>query len=442
MRIVNGKLTMSMEELAPNRKEALKSALLESCNKFVAVAKSEIYDGATMLQLADAELIITRKVNECLNGNFVFPVTDQFVEPSIIYPYMEGYVKEHIKVLQNITDSMCAKGEAVQMIAALIAGVSPKDGRLVGIFTKMSPSIPISLPFIQYSGVSGEELACILAHEIGHFYDFAELFARGLRDLTLADTLTRGIRAASGAEQVEQLLRTAERVFGVTFSDTNELITLGDNKTLSLTILRDLGLTKQLSSRENTWRREINADNFAGDIFGPVAMAKALAKLAKVMVHGANDSSSSFYYHLVHLAPLWTPLFALGAIPVLGWLGGGAVSAGVIGTYLAAAYSQAKPNVTHPDIAERFKLLRSGLIMRTRGKTLTAAQLKNINKDIEILDEMIKCYDFKKFPIMGAIVGFFNPKDRKVVKARELDVTLTQLSNNRLWVQAQQLKQF
>lgn len=440
MRIRNGKLTLSTEELAPKNRDALKAALLTGCNAIVECANAPVMDGEIMLTVAAHEAQMTRDVNMCLNSSFTFPVCTDVVDPAIIFPFMESYVRENIKALQDITDNMCAKGQAFQIISALIAGLSPLDGKFYGVFSKMSPQIPISLPFIKYTGLTGEDLAAIVAHEIGHFYDIAEMFARGLRDLTLADTLTRGIRAAGNQETVETLLRTAERIFKVKLTAADELVTIGDNKTLSMVLLRDLGMSSQLMTPASGYKREINADNFAASIFGPVPMARALAKLEKMLPHGVNDSSSSFEYHIVQLAPLFAPLMVLGAVPALGWLVGAGIGSTMAAMYLYTSYRSSKPTITHPDMAERLKLLRSGLIMRSRGGSLSKDQLKGITKDIATLDDMIKTYDFTKFPVMSAIVGFFNPKDRKIVKARDLDVTLSQLSNNKLWVQAQQLK--
>lgn len=420
-------LTLTQEELSANNISLLREklpAILEN------VVNKDPYS-VTDDEIKQAASELTTVINMATNITFNVVITRDLVMPSASFHGLESIIAVQTDKLQKVSDNACAEGKGLDVIRELFITIDSKDGRATGLLSKVPCTLTLSLAFFKAGGFTAEEAAAVVAHEVGHPLDFFQRVFYGFRNLSLADTLTRGIRASNSADNVDRLLDTAEKIFDVKFSNREDLASLGKDETIQLILLSNLGWFKQAVGQNKMYISEYAADEFATRVMGAKVNSSALAKVAKLMGQDVNTSALAWYavkYARV-LVAIAVGLFS----PIVGLAG--------LGLIVGLSVINYTPEpITHPNYVQRLKNMRAASISQYRHPNTPAADKVEIEKTIKQIDEWLAEYGYAKVDIFGEICDLFNPKRKAVYRARELDSKLTMLSHSKLWIQAEQLR--
>lgn len=117
--------------------------------------------------------------------------------------------------------------EGVQVIQALggkaIGGVSLKEGRVYGVYEKISGDVFMGTGFFHDRRYSDGQIAAIILHELGHLFTYFEFLGSVVMTVHAINCTAKTVMETEDYEKRLVAIREAERTLGVDIPDKEKL---------------------------------------------------------------------------------------------------------------------------------------------------------------------------------------------------------------------------
>ncbi len=165
--------------------------------------------------------------------------------------------------------------------------VDIKNYKVTGIFTQIEVSIAIGYAFIKDKGYTDPEIAEILAHEVGHAFDYFRLLGNIVRDSWLISNASKVAISQTDPEIKEKVLIRTKEQLGIEELNYQDLLKTADvnrKDAVELVLVSNSlirGTTQSKTPLYDARTIEQSADAFVAYHGGGRALASALVKLNK-----------------------------------------------------------------------------------------------------------------------------------------------------------------
>lgn len=363
------------------------------------------------------------------------------VGPFVMVPDVS---KNHVLV-REYARNFLSGATAIQMLNdagdMFTGGVSLKEGKVTGSFTKIDHTLYFSFLLIQDKKYTNEELAAIMLHELGHLFTYYEYINRTVTTNQILESVAKRLSETRELKEVESIITTASKKLKLTDLDAKKLAQSTNRKAVEFVIANHAvaQVKSELGSNiydVTSW--EQLADNYTARYGAGRALVTALDKL----------------YGNYHISKRSTPVFllfeaiklliaAFGAVGVAFGILTGNVAALWLGTKLFIDITifisvDATP-LEYDRPGARMARIRDQLVEMSKLKDLTGDERKRIAQDLEVIDRITKTVkDRRQF--FSFIGGMFNKTIAGRYRQENIQREVEQLIANDLFTISNDLK--
>lgn len=316
-----------------------------------------------------------------------------------------------------------------------------KNAKVGGIFSEYETPIYMGYYAIRSLRLSAEEIAAVLAHEIGHCFVAYEMAFRTIRTNQI---LAAATKAAAGGDQgeYEYVLKTSEDVLNLKGGVFDELKETKDQKTIMTVILgkaerktHDESLMGNTTYDVTTF--EAMADNFAARLGLGKPLVTGLEKVYRYF--GSTEYSTmarvgATIMDIYQVMGIIGGVIALASNPVTGGF--------YLGMNLVILYSRLDGrdhNNVYDKLSVRFKRIKEQMVQYLKDTKLPSAEVTKTLDAIAVVEKSIsEVSEYKGF--LPAIFNLIDPASRSVNNARDVQKKLETLVANDMYLKAAMLR--
>lgn len=435
----------SLEAIAYQGQSMLFKELTVAFDEIVKASQSQGKLSKSYLEGFDLGKMI--KHHTGLNVNVIFDSeVNAYAQPPILdqnSPLLARW-KTQFDISAFIDEIVTSRGKLSSYSKSTSGEIDLKKSRVKGLFAQIPLTICVGDGLWQRAGLSGEEVAAVTLHEVGHLFTFLE---------TLVNTVSTNCVLIAAAEALGRLEERTERLTLV--HETAKALDIKVEKPEQLadgkkeqfyTVLLRAGLERHVtsalgSSSYDMRNSEFLADQFANRHGAGRALAVGLDKMMRTFSAIGEYRSNAFVFHLV------TVLKFAGMVILLA-LQGGAFSiaallsvGGLVALFLSVTYMVlANPEAQEYDLPiERLERVRRDMIQAMKNPKLPPTLRKRLNDDVEALATLIG--DAKDHrTLLNYIWISLTPTRRKQFSQMRFQQELERLTNNELFAKASKLQ--
>lgn len=323
--------------------------------------------------------------------------------------------------------------------------VDLKKGRLLGDFTKYIARINIDLGHFGSHGMSAEEIAAIVLHEVGHFFTYCEMLDRTVCANLILVGLDRELRGGD-VKRREIAIERAGKAVGFERTVIEDLKKSNNDQSVTTVFITEM--TGDVTSQSahgfydlNSW--EMAADQFAARHGAGRALVTALDKL---FVHyGKPVKQGKIAYYLFEvfkvIGLVFRLMWAVGSIisgTVLGVFGGVFLLA-ISFLFIRLAYTDGGDVPVYDKPLDRHMRVRRQLVEATKNPDLPKEMVARLADDIRIIDATTEGYT-QRISWFEAVDNFLFKSSRLRRDTVKFQQDLERLAMNDLFVRSAELK--
>lgn len=341
---------------------------------------------------------------------------------------MQPLMNEDSPFLKRYNSSI-ASGDAVALIRKsknAIEGGFDAKGKAFGVFAEIHTSMAITRGILTDEKYTPGNVAAILCHEIGHYRTSLTVLKYSFTTPMLLRTTLEAFLGTQDREVRLRLTDEYEKAIGTTIQSREKLIDSNDEK-LVTTVIVGSAFSVESELRTDAWdvsACEQMADQFAvacgaaGDLSD--ALGKSIGWINASRVPRPIYYLFDIYVLVIKLLSVLNPFYA-----------------GFIFTMIVLRGHPMAETYNRPE--ERLQRIRQSQVTESKASWLTAEQRKQIKKNIETTDEILKKYKDRS-SIAEKVFLNLTPKGRRDKKNTDLVRLYEQLMTNELHVGINNLK--
>ncbi len=324
----------------------------------------------------------------------------------------------------------------------LKAMVDLKNYRVSGDFSKIPVKLFISPMFIYHRdlGMSNENLAAAVLHEVGHMFTFFVASVYTFTTVMPMLGIANRIMKTNTTEELTYVLeRWNEEPTTLTKVDVEDLANK-KKETIVTAIVSNYTRDSKSIAKHNEYdyiNAEYLADKFATRFGGGAHIVSMLDKVYTYVGARSKSTLTGFIFIEILLA-------SFAAVYVLPYAIAGEILCSILAGmgFVALLYTMGISNVsdgTYDTEVNRYKRIREDLVSMLKDKKIDRAIGDRIRLDIKRIDNILKTYnDYKS--VFGYIMDFIIPSRRRINVQSEFYRQLESLGNNDLFIHAYDLR--
>lgn len=347
---------------------------------------------------------------------FVYPPDIDRNNP-IVNDWMKGYMQntDALTMIKN------ARG-------AIKGRVNRAESKVYGCFEELEISIHLGDLFFngKKRKYSGEQIAAILLHELGHVFSYLEALGEMVSMNGILSAICREVTSGVSEERKLALLTETERVLDINIDRKAELAKLNDADGYQVVILeaRVRESRSALGSDVYDYRWwESASDQFATRHGAGKALATGLDTLMRDMGSSSYWSGPRFWFTEAFKWLVVAPfLFSFATIP-----------------YLVILFSWCPLYNDYDNPGERIARIRREMQGELKSPAITPVRRKKILEDLDVVANLEKDINDRKtlfYRLWTVFNGRMRAQDRQIA----IQQTLEELANNDLFVSAARIK--
>lgn len=321
--------------------------------------------------------------------------------------------------------------------------VDLKNAKVGGVFTKVDTKVFLTRGLVKSKNFTDEEVAAILAHEIGHLFTYFEVFGRVARTSNVIAAMCRAVYELESQEARVLAIKEASKDLHFEVADPAQLASLPKGKRVE--VCQTVFITQAVAaSRSDTginayeYRScEQIADQFALKIGAGRHLASGLDKMYRE--YGDSSTKSTVMHVIIEAcSTVWALIQAIGFAAFFATTPAGMV---MLGAGLFVGFSLLLLLVSNPleriydKSDQRITLMKRTLTEALKDRNLMEEQKKAILLDIEAIGNIESKLDYKR-DLLEFIITTFGPKGRRDLKEEQIQKDIENLLTNDLFTAA------
>lgn len=328
------------------------------------------------------------------------------------HPLVQNYVRNYITSETGI--------RMIQDAGKVIRGsVDQVTGKVSGVFEEIETSISIGTGLMTNKYTS-EEVAAVLAHEIGHLISYFGFIARSVTTNQILAGMAKALDESGDIRHRETVLMTVKQEAKLKDLDVAELAKSGNNKVVEVVVISNMVKETQSELKVNaydttTW--EMLADQYVARLGGSRHLVTALDKMYRGMWNISFRSLPAFLaFEAFKLLMIISP-------PVM----------------IALIVMDGNGDGSYDRPGARFKRVRNQVVEQLKDKKLSKDDVERLEADLACIDEVISMVNDRR-QFLEVVWDFLSPSSRKERNYELLQKDLEGLAANDLFTKAASLR--
>jgi hypothetical protein len=312
-----------------------------------------------------------------------------------------------------------------------IGTVDLKRGKVGGVFSEMTCQLWAPAEMFTSKSYTPQEKAAGVIHELGHLFGFFEYMAATLTTNWILSAIAKQYDTSTNVKDREVLLTKIKSAAKLKELDTEALAKSNSKKVVEVVVI---------SSYARELKSEIGSNVF--DLNGWEAMAdqyaarQGAARDVVTFLDKLYREGGSIKYRGL-LTYLFVEAMKIAGVVLAPFTAGFTL---VVTASLMMMDSVDLSDRLYGTLQTRFGRMRDQLVAELKEPGLDDERQKALAQDIQTIDDLLKELPERQ-QLLGYIVDFCSPFQRKRISQEKLQRELEQLAHNDLFVRAANLKQ-
>lgn len=310
-----------------------------------------------------------------------------------------------------------------------------------GVFSKPIVKIGVEYGLFSTYGMTAEEIAAIILHEVGHYFVYCEMMDKTTTNNLIMFGLDQALRQSTSPKEREMAIERAGAAVGFERTVVEDLKKNTNDKNVVTIFVTESNQALRTSSGHSFY--DINSFEMAADQFAARhgAGRHLVTGLDKLYADSGVGRTTKFNYYLMQVASVVAILLGLAA-GIAGFVVG-QVHFGIFflliswGALTSAHTFGGAPTYDKP--LDRAMRLRRQLVEQSKQSNLPKEIVQSLIKDVALIDETVKDYS-RQTGWLESIDNFLFRSSRRRADNVQLQKDLERLAINDLFLQSSELK--